>query len=122
MKSFQEFINESKEEKKKEKEIPFDKAVDYSKRYPEVRELFTYAGNIQELDALKDRFDGEDFAEKKYDKEVIDFFYNERKKNLLYGNVSGKSNDLNDPDGLDMQGRAECKEYSKLIPTNRPNF
>lgn len=115
MKTFNEYINEKKEDK-------FNKQVEWTKRYPEVRDLFTYAGNIQELDALKSTFDNPEQCEKKYDKDVIDFFYNERKKNLLYGDTVNKSDDINDPDGDDMKGRANCDLFAKLVPTNRPNF
>lgn len=117
MKKFNEWVCETK----KEKEVDFEKAVDYANRYPELRNFFTYAGNIQELDVLKDDLYDENIDDKKYDKEVIEFFYNERKKNLLYGTQVNKSDDKNDPDGKDMEGRAKCRIYANLEPTYKPN-
>lgn len=106
-----------------EKKIPFNQAVDWCKRYPEVREVFSYAGNIQELDAIKANFlDDKDNLEK-YPEDAIAFFYDERKKSLRYGADINKSDDLYDPDNIDMKARFIDDVYSKYaFPENRPNM
>ena len=115
MKTCTEYINEKK--------ISFEQAVDWCKRYPEVREVFSYAGNIQELDAIKDNFlDDKDNLEK-YPEDAITFFYEERRKSLRFGADINKSDDLYDPDNIDLKGRMITDIYAKYaMPDNRPNF
>lgn len=101
----------------------FKKETDWCKRYPEVRDYFVYAGNIQELDVLLDETEENDEFDDIPD-EVVKFFYNERKKNLMNAVKVDKSDDKDNPDLIDMKGRADGDLYSKLLPyhQNRPNM
>ncbi len=100
----------------------FEQGVIWCEEYPELRDYFTYAGNIQELDVLKQRILAKEDTEKEYDKDVIEFFYKERKKNLMRAVKINKSDDWEDRDKVDMQGRADGDLYSKLLTIHRPNF
>lgn len=100
----------------------FSKEVEYCEEYPDLRDLFTRAGNIQELDILKKRIKECDFEDIDFPDDAIDFFYEERKKNLMYNVKANKSDDIENRDDVDMKGRGHADLYSKLLTINRPNF